>query len=120
MKTIVVILAASVSTANVFLNYFAHHTARSSSTWPSMFTNASFYFAFAIGMASLLCMLSLYFIGKTTQISMANGVLLMGAASITIGTLWGRFGLGDSVHWTEWVILILILTFLGIRYVVYN
>ncbi|WP_316162873.1 hypothetical protein [Bradyrhizobium sp. SZCCHNRI20481] len=112
----ILIFSFLVSSANIALNFLSARTASSVSEWQSMFSTATFGFAFLVGTASLLLLLTLYFFGRNDQFGMANGVLLMGATSIVGGTLFGYF-LGGRVHWSEWCLFVLILTFVVIRFV---
>lgn len=109
-------LAASVAIANILLNTFTSKAAAESETWIDVFVTRSFGLAFVIGIASLLLMSTLYHVGRQSAFGMANGILLMGALSIVGGTLVGYFFRGNTVHWSEWVLLVLILSFVIVRY----
>ena len=109
-------LAASVAAANILLNTLTSKAAAESETWLNVFLTRWFGLAFVIGIASLLLMSTLYHVGRQSAFGMANGILLMGALSIVGGTLVGYFFKGNTIHWSEWVLLVLILCFLGVRY----
>ena len=109
-------LAASVALANILLNMFTSNAALASETWLDVFFTRSFGLAFVTGTTSLLLMCTLYHVGRQSAFGMANGILLMGALSIVGGTLVGYFLKGNTVHWSEWTLLILILSLIVIRY----
>jgi hypothetical protein len=109
-------MASCVAFANILLNLFASKAASEAHTFFAVFRSGSFFIAFFVGITSLLLMCSLYFVGRSNLFGMANGVLLMGAISIVGGTLVGFFFRGSDVHWSEWVLMSLILIFVGVRY----
>jgi len=108
-------LAASVAIANIALNLLASKAAAEAEAWPDVFATQSFGLAFITGTASLLLMTTLYHMGRHSAFGMANGILLMGSLSIVGGTLLGVFR-GNVVHWSEWVLLALIVSFIVVRY----
>jgi len=116
MTKYVLLFAFLVSLANIGLNYLATTAAAAAANWSSIFFTRAFVLAFAVGTASLVFMMTLYYFGKNNQFGMANGILLMGAASIVGGTLIGYFQPGSRVLWSEWTIFALILLFVFIRF----
>lgn len=115
MSRYLLVFAVLVAIANIALNYLAARIAATAVGWQSMFSTPRFALMFVVGLASLVFMSTLYFLEKSS-IGMANGVLLMGVTSIMGGTLIGYFIAGSRVHWSEWVILGLILIFLLVRH----
>ena len=116
MSRYLLVFAVLVAIANIALNYLAARIAATAVGWQSMFSTPRFALMFVVGLASLVFMSTLYFLEKSSQFGMANGVLLMGVTSIMGGTLIGYFIAGSRVHWSEWVILGLILIFLLVRH----
>jgi hypothetical protein len=112
------LIAGSVAAANILLNALTSKAASESKSWVDVFTTSTFGLALLTGIVSLLLMTTLYYLGRQSTFGMANGVLLMGAMSIVGGTLVGYFIRGSTVHWSEWVLMLLILCFVGIRYAV--
>jgi hypothetical protein len=107
------ILGATVAGLNIFLNYLIATAASRSSSWAGLYFDPFFGVAMVVGVVSLSAMGSLYYLGQESRFGLANGVLLMGALSISGGTLLGYYK-GNAIHWSEWLLLALILGTLSV------
>jgi hypothetical protein len=114
----IVLLAALVASANILLNLLTASAAAQSQSWFNLFFTPAFGFAILTGIFSLLLVATLYHLGKQAQFGMANAVLMIGGLSIVGGTIAAVLLRGDILHWTEWLLLILIICFMVVRYFV--
>ena len=81
------LLAICLGVINIGFNTAVYKTVLGASTFAQAIMSPMFWVAFAIGTMSLMCMLGMYF----SKFSLAQGILIAGATSILLGTLWGSF-----------------------------
>ncbi len=105
-----------VSVCNIGLNYFASKAAGSAGQWSHAFQTVSFAIAFAVGAMSLACMVTLYHFAKGNQFGLSSGILTMGTTSIIGGTLFGYFVLKNEVSSIEWILLLLLVVTILLRF----
>ncbi|WP_425254428.1 hypothetical protein ACPJXG_12370 [Janthinobacterium sp. NFX145] len=98
---------------NIILNTLASKTAKESEDFISAMTSPSFFLTILIGTSSVICMITLYRSG----IPLPKGILLMGAMSILIGSLWGIWHSKVNFTTVEWLLYASILIFMAMRFV---
>ena len=105
----------AVAFLNVTLNHMVRNVGKLNMPFLEVLTTKHFLLAFAIGIASMLAMVGFY----RTSDNVAQGILLMGLCSIVGGTLFSVFGPGQhsTLQPIEWVLLIILALFLGLRMV---
>jgi hypothetical protein len=81
------ILVLSVGALNVAFNFQAERAAQSARSWSDGIVSWQFLKLFLIGCASLVALYSLYL----HQVTLARGILLMGATSILGGTIFALY-----------------------------
>jgi hypothetical protein len=115
MMKYVVLFSLCVSFLNISLNNFAEKAASSVDQWHLIFTTKLFAVALIVGLCSLMCVASVYFFAKGETFGLANGILIMGAASVVGGVGYGMW-LGNELRWSEYVIAVLIVLFSIVRF----
>lgn len=94
------ILAIFLGVINIALNTTVYKAVQEASTFAQAIMSPMFWLAFVIGTISLMCMLGMYL----TNYSLARGVLIAGATSILLGTLWGLFLGKSNLSMLEWLL----------------
>jgi len=109
------LFAVGVAICNIALNDFTRRAASSAGEWQSSFATPYFVLAFIVGMVSVVFLVSVYFSAKGSAFGLANGILLMGMTSVIVGTTYG-IAMGNKLHWSEWIVFVVLLTFSIVRY----
>jgi hypothetical protein len=90
-----------VGLINVALNVAIQAAATQDGKFLDNLLSEKFVAAFFVGMCSILCIYSIYFF----RIQLGPAIILMGAASILVGTSIGVFWYGNSLSFWEWGLL---------------
>ena len=117
MRVSVLLLAFTVSSLNILLNFLASRASIGSENWASAIASKKFALAFLVGTASLLGLVTLYYVGRVDRLGLANAMILMGATSISIGVLVGKVLNGDRVSLVDWILFFLIVAVLIFKFI---
>lgn len=115
MQVLGYILVGALGILNIALNTAAVRTAKNGASLPflALFGTGMFWITFAIGSLALVVMLAMYRSG----IPLPRGILMAGATSIVIGTVWSAWQTNASLTSIEWLLWAAIACFYGIRLV---
>ncbi|HEY2091318.1 MAG TPA: hypothetical protein VGJ81_05485 [Thermoanaerobaculia bacterium] len=111
LEAIAAVLA--VAAANIGLNFFVRRAAAGTRTYSEALFSGRFATALCIGSASILLLLLVY----RFDVNLAQGILLMGAASIVGGSLISVWLFGNKLRSEEWVLLLAIGALFAFRWV---
>jgi hypothetical protein len=114
---LIVFLALIIACTNVVINLALSVAVAQSSSWRDIFLTQSFGLAMITGALTLLLIVTLYHFARQVNFGMANIMLMIGGVSIVGGSIAGVSVRGDTLHWSEWLLLVLILCSMTIRYV---
>lgn len=103
--------AIALGIANIALNTFASEAAANAVGLREALARPVFLAAFLMGMISLGCMMGLY----TSGYPLGRGILIAGATSIVLGTVWATVLRGNQLTLIEWILWGTILLFYGVR-----
>lgn len=112
MKINVVLPVIGVAIANVAMNFLMSSAAAGKGRYLESLRSPKFFAALIVGIFSALALLYVY----SFKINLAQGVLLMGAASIVGGSLFGVVVIGNRLALEEWVLLVLIALLFAYRW----
>jgi len=111
LKTILLIIVVPI--LNIGLNFGLKITAQKPGSYIQALSSKNFFYSFAVGVASVLCILALY----KTCVPLSRGILLMGAISILGGSLFGVYFRKETLTEVEWIIFVLIAAMLIYRFI---
>ena len=98
---------------NIVLNTFARRTAIEANSFLEAILSVNFAITFAVGMASVLAMISLYRSG----VALPRAIIFMGAISIVGGAIWGFFHANLRPNFLEVVLIAVITMLMLVRFV---
>jgi fluoride ion exporter CrcB/FEX len=107
------LLVFSVGIINVIINIFLSRSAKTSDSFPTAIFNINFLIALIVGMLSILAILYVY----KSNLNLAQGVILMGAISIIIGTIYGVVFQNNKISVVEMLIFIILILLYFVRWV---
>ncbi len=96
---------------NVLLNTLTARAAKESTSIWNALASTNFLLTIIVGTASVTSLVVLYRSG----IALPRGILMMGAASILGGSIWGMYYSGVRFTGMEWALYAAIAAFMGAR-----
>lgn len=113
MKLMALSAVVAVAVANVMMNVLVWKAAGGASSYWRALGSRGFALALLAGTCSILTLLLVY----RLRVNVAQGIVLMGAASIVGGSVFGVLALKNRLAAVEWILLVTIAALFVIRWV---
>lgn len=97
-----------VGLINVFLNIFVKNSANNNGSFFDSLFSMNFFYAFLIGLTSIIAMLLFYY--YASKINLGQALLLMASSSLIFGILINYFYFKKSIEPIECIIFFTLLT----------
>ncbi len=116
MKSSAFIFIVLVAISNICLNYFVRNSVDNNLTIGRNIISKDFLLAFTVGVISIICLLQVY----RSNVNLAQGILLMGAISIIIGSIFSAVYFKQKYTIIEMLILIVLSLLIIYRWYLTN
>lgn len=103
MKTLIYLLCIVVGALNVCMHFFVKKSADSKIPFYKINMDSNFSFAILCGLISVFCIMTIY---NSKEVSITQGILVMGASSILIGSLLGLIVQGNKLEHIDILVLV--------------